>query len=201
MKNLLLAILILPLWSSPVLAERYLSTFGFSVDIPAHWTVMTRKELQANPDMFAFDNAAFANTDRGLLKQMESMVRAGRIELYFNQQTSTPGFNDNINVYRQQGRIPRNDAELQQSCRALPAELKRGFGKSIAVHDCKITNVAGLRAFYVDFDGVVNDTRSIQYQIEKSPLEVVIFTVTTQNSTLSTNRREFDDIVGSIRLE
>ncbi len=200
MRHLVLTLVLLAL-SAPALAERYLSTFGFSVEIPSHWSVMTRNELKDNPDMLNFDNEIFANTDRELVRQMIEMVRSGRIEVYFNQRTSTERFADNINVYRQPGRIPANNAELSQACRALPVQLSRAFGRSLNLHACELRKVAGLRSLYLDFDGVVEGTRSVQYQVDKGNGEAIVFTLTSRGDTLSTNNREFDDIVGSVILE
>ena len=54
---------------------------------------------------------------------------------------------------------------------------------------------------FLEFDGMVEGTRSIQYQIQKSNSVQIIITATCKNTTLDTIRDEFEEIIYSIRLK
>ena len=82
----------------------------------------------------------------------------------------------------------------------LPEQLSSYFGRKIKGYQCKFKNINGLRSLLLEFDGVIEGTRSIQYQIQKSPSVQIIITMTCKNSVLNTIRKEFDRIILSIRM-
>lgn len=201
MKKLIFVILILVSWSTSSSAETYRSSFGFSANIPSHWLVVSKEEVKNNPDLFNFENEVFKNTDQRMLNQIKSMIISGKIEIYYNQKTVNPYFRDNINVFILVDRLPQTVSESKEKCDNIPGELSGAYGKPIKVYSCGLRKVSGLSAFYVEFDGVVNGTRSIQYQIQKSPSVAIAMTATCKNQSLNIIKKEFDDIVSSIKLD
>lgn len=201
MKKMIFSILILVSWSASLSAETYHSSFGFTINIPTHWLIMSKQEVKDNPDLFDFENELFKNADKAMLNQVKKMVLSGKAEIYIDQNTSNIYFSNNINVYKQIGRLPQTVSESKETCRILPSELSRIFGKHVKVYICGLRKVSGLNAFYAEFDGAIDGTRSIQYQIQKSPSVIIILTATCKNQSLRIIKKEYEDIVSSIKIE
>ena len=195
-----LVVFIIFLAITPAYGKEYQSSFGFTVDIPTHWLVLTRQELKDNPDFFDFDKKEFGSIDKNLLKTITSTIKSGRIEFFFNQKTSDSSFSDNINVAKQIGKIPENETQLREMCDSLPEQLSSYFGRKIECYQCKLKDINGLKSLFLEFEGVIEGTRSIQYQIQKSPSVQIIFTATCKNSVLDTIREEFERIILSIKM-
>ena len=200
MRRYTLVVLVIFILVTPVYGKEYQSSFGFTIDIPGHWLVLTRQELKENPDLFDFDKKDFANVDKNLLKNISSEIKSGRVEVYFNQKTSDSSFADNINVAKQIGKIPENNTELREVCDLLPEQLSSYFGRGIKLYQCKLNSISGLESVFLEFDGVIERTRTIQYQLQKSPSVQIIITATCKNSVLNTIRKEFDKMILSIRM-
>jgi hypothetical protein len=176
MKKIIFAILILVCWTASLSAEIYHSSFGFTINIPSHWLIVSKQEVKDNPDLF-------------------------NVEIYYNQNTTDAYFRDKILVGILAGRLPQTVSERKITCTGLPGELSRAYGKHIKVYKCGFKKVSGLNAFYAEFDGVVDGTRSIQYQIQKSPSVVIIITATCKNTSLSIIKKEFENMVSSIKIK
>ncbi len=198
MRRYTLVVLLIFIFIMPVYGEEYRSSFGFTVDIPGHWLVLTSQELKENPDLFDFDKKEFGNVDKSHLKNVISQIKSGRVEVYLNQKTSDSNFTDNINVVKQIGKIPEN-TQLREACDLLPEQLSSHFGRRIECYQCKLKKINGLKSLFLEFDGIIEGTRAIQYQIQKSPSVQIQFTATCKNSVLNTIRKEFDKIISSIR--
>ena len=87
MRRYILVVLLILIAVTPVYGKEYQSSFGFTVDIPGYWLVLTRQELKENPDLFDFDKKAIGNIDKNLLENVVNEIKSGRVELYFNQKT------------------------------------------------------------------------------------------------------------------
>lgn len=195
-----LIVLLIFIAITPVYGKEYKSSFGFTADIPEHWLVLTKEELKENPDLFDFDKKRFGNVDKNLLKNIDSQIKSGQVEFYFNQKTSDSSFADNINVIKDIGKIPENNTQLRELCNLVPKQLSSYFGRKIRVYECKLVDISNLKSLFLEFDGVTEGTRSIQYQIQKSPSVKIIITATCKNSILDTIRKEFNRIVLSIKM-
>ena len=201
MKKIIFSVLIVVIWPASLSAETFQSSFGFTINIPPHWLVLSKQEVKDNPDLFNFENEVFRNTDKAMLNQIKSMILSGKVEIYYNQKTANPYFRDNINVFILVGRLPQTVSESKQKCRNIPGELSRAYGKHIKVHNCGLRKVSGLNTFYSEFDGVVDGTRSIQYQIQKSPSVLITITATSKNKSLSIIKKEFGKMISSIKIK
>ena len=201
MKKIICAFIILVAWTSPLLAENYHSPFGFSIDIPSHWLILTKQELQDNPDLLSFEGDAFKDTNRDLLNQIKNMIAAGQTEIYINKKTSTVSFNDTINVIKAIDRLPQTVSELNQYCPMVKKEFSKYYGKPTNVYGCELRTVAGFNSLYLVFDGVIDETKSIQYQIQKSPSVIIIITATFKNETFEIIKKEFEAIISSLTMD
>lgn len=200
MRRYAFVVLLILIAIAPAYGKEYKSSFGFTVEIPEHWLVLTREELKENPDLFDFDKKRFGNIDKNLLKSIDSKIKSGQIEVYFNQKTSDSSFADNINVIREIGKIPENDAQLREVCNVISKQLSSYFGREITVYQCKLVSINNLKSLFFEFDGAVEGTRSIQYHIQKSPSIKIIITATCKNRVLDTIQKEFNRIVLSIKM-
>ncbi len=200
MRRYILVVLLIFIAVTPAFGKEYKSSFGFTIDIPTHWLVLTRQELKENPDLFDFDRKEFGSIDKNLLETIASAIKSGRVEFFFNQETSDSRFSDNINVVKQVGKTPENDTQLRKMCDSLPEQLTSYFGRKIECYQCKLKDINGLKFLFLEFEGVIEGTRSIQYQIQKSPGVQIIITATCRNSVLDTIREEFTRIIFSINM-
>jgi hypothetical protein len=179
--------------------EAFESKFGFKANIPSEWLIITAEELKKNPDLINLQHEAFKSIDKNILNDIANKVRQGSLEFFlYKGGGSARTFVDNINVFKQADRVPQSDSEVKAACRELPAAMSKMIGKTVVVHECGSRKVAGLPAFYAEFDGIVNGTRSLSYQIQWSPNFVLVFTATCNNQSVDTIRKAFDEIVNSI---
>ena len=198
MRRYILVVLLIFIAITPAYGKEYKSSFGFTVDIPEHWLVLTKEELKGNPDLFDFDKKRFENIDKNLLKNIDSQIKSGQVEFYFNQNTSDSSFADNINVTKGIGKIPENNTQLREVCNLAPKQFSSYFGREIKIYQCKLVDINNLKSLFLEYDGAIEGSRNIQYLIQKSPSVQIIITATCKNSVLDTIRKEFNRIVLSI---
>jgi hypothetical protein len=162
---------------------------------------MSAEEVKNNPDLFDFKNEIFKNTDKSMLEQLKNMVVSGRVEIYYNQKTADKYFADNLNVFKRLGQLPRSTSEAKALCESLPNQFASIYGKPTKVYSCGSRTVSGLNAFYVEFDGVADGTRSVTYEIQKSQNVIISLTATCKNRTLPIIKKESEEILASIKME
>ena len=197
----ILTLLIFVSFVSLASGETYQSFFGFSINIPPHWLIMSGEEIKKNPDLFDFDQGAFKNADKNFLQQIKNHVVQGKAELYFNKKTSDNYFLDNINVYKEIRRIPQNNSEMKKECDNLPSEFAKIFGKPVKIYSCELRKISGLNAIYIEYDGLMENTRGIAYTIQFTQNVVIAFTLTCKNKIVNLIREEFDNIIASVKIK
>lgn len=179
--------------SSPSHAGSYQSPLGFTVGIPSRWRVINGLALKENPGLLGL--RLFRGMDKDSLEGLRRNVESGKLEIYYTDE-STPDFIDNINVFKRKGRLPQTAAT---TCQTLSAELSATAGRPLKVYECGPQKKAGFDAFYADFDGIPIGTRSLQYQIQSRPEEIIVLTATLKNRTLNQSRADFEAIVASLK--
>lgn len=197
MKKIIFASIIVILWALPSSAEIYNSPFGFRIDLPSHWLILSKQKLQDNPDLLNFEGEELKSTNKDLLNNVKNMVVSGKIEMYFNKKTSNTFYNDNINVIETVERLPQTVSEVNTYCAQAPKKFFELFGKSMTFYECGLRKVAEKDSLYSVFDGVIDGTRSIQYQIQKSPSVAIVITATSRDETFAIMSKEFDAIMAS----
>jgi hypothetical protein len=196
----ILVVLLISIAITPVYGKDYQSSFGFTLNIPEHWLVLTCKEFKENPNLIDFDNKSFKNIDKNLLKKVESAIKSGEFEMYFNQKTSDGNFADNITVRTGTGKIPESNTQLREVCDSASKQLSSYVGRKIKIYQCKLVDINHLKSLFLECDGAFEETRTIQYIIQKSPGVKITFTLACKNGVLDTIRKEFDRIVLSIKM-
>ena len=183
-------------------AETVRSSFGFTIDVPSHWLVVTQQEIQDNATRFeeASTGGALGSIDPQLMQQVVDQVKDGSVEIYLNQDTSDDTFTDNVIIMKQSNRIFEDKTYLATLCAALPPQLSQAYGKTVEVYQCDARGLNGRTALYLEFDGAVEGTRSMQHQIEKSPTATIVITATAKDKTLGQTRADFNSMMQSVKF-
>jgi hypothetical protein len=200
LKKGMVVLFILVIWAASATAETYDSSFGFSINIPSHWLIVSSQELKQNPDLLNFNGKLFANMDKTLLEKLKKMILGGQVEYYYYRNTADSRFADNISVYKRQGQLPQIIPESKEVCKVLRDSAKDASGKPARVYDCALTTIGGLNAIYMESDGLFEGRRSISYRIQQSPGVVIVFTATCKDQSLEIITKEFKDILSSIKI-
>lgn len=200
MRKIILGVLIFLAAINITFAKEYESNYGFNINVPEHWLVLTQAELKENPDLFDFGNTDFGNIDKNLLKQVINKIKTGNTEVFFNQNTSDLTFSDNINIIKQIGKMPTDVNDVKKQCNELHNLLSQYFGRKINLYQCKTTTINNKMFFLSEFDGAISGTRSIQYQFQKSPSILIIITSTSKNKTTDIIRKEFKAMINTIKF-
>ena len=173
--------------------------FGYSIDVPANWIVLSRQEVRDNPDLF--DGLSVESVSPEMMKELRGRVESGSVEMYFRQEDDATFFADNVNVIKQVQVVPESAAELKKVQAALSAQLEKAFGRRLKLHESRLAQVGGRNAVFFEFEGVTPNTRSMQYQVAKSKSVALIFTATCKEATVDKVRPEFEAMIKSVRFK
>lgn len=177
----------------------YKSSFGFSSSLSKNWLVLTKDQIQNNPDIFNFKNKAFQNFNRSLLTQVKRNILSGRTEIMYSKNRDA-GFGDNINIMLTMGNLVTASNE-EQLCTQMPQAFKKMFKRYIQFYECGLKTIGNLKVLYLNFEGVLPGTRSAQYQFQVSPGKLVIATLTCKNKNYETLNQEFNSFIRNIKLD
>ena len=184
-------------------AQEVTSGFGFRFSVPETWLVLTRDEVAANADAFVGreggDELAFIPDD--MRRMVYERVMAGELEVLYRRGSAPGTFVDNVNVLVQRAKLPASPEEVSRVCELLPGTFSRVFGRPIAMDVCEMRERVGRRAFYLEFDGAIEGTKSMQYQLSRESEETLVVTATVRSENLARMQDEFEAMIASIRLE
>ena len=183
-------------------AEDYESGFGFGISVPNVWLVLTRSEVANSAETFLGDGGAFglASVPLDMRRAVYDRVQAGELEIFYRREDTPGSFIDNINVLMQSADLPSTPAQLEKICQILPTEFSRVFGRPIAMDVCEMRERISRRSLYLEFDGAVPGTTTLQYQIQRSQKATLILTATAATENLPRMLDEFEEMIASIRL-
>jgi len=179
-------------------AEEISSSFGFSINIPEDWTPLTAEEIKNNPDLFDLDKVKGLSPE--LLNQVKPMILSGKTEIFFMPDVSS-NFADNVNIIKQIGQVPASPKEIESLCKSLPGQLTSMFKHPIKMYKCEIRNIDNIASLYLEFDGAIVGTRSMQYQIPKSKNVHLVVTATIKNSTLGQMGDGFHAVMKTFKVK
>ena len=201
MRRVVVLVGVLLLLAGAVFAKEYQSSFGFAASIPDDWLVLTKKALADNP---ALGDVNGANVGGSLsaerFKELMGRVEKGSLEVLFSRATSDAAFADNINVIVRNGQIPVSQEKLAQACEAFSAKLAKSAGRPLAVAHCESRDVGAFKAVYLEYEGVVAGTVTMQYQIQRPNNQLLQVTATCKRTSLDKIGAEFGDFVKSINF-
>ena len=202
MKHIVLVPLVLFLCVAHAHATKYESGFGFTVDVPRHWLVVTHKRVMKNPDLFEAHgaNSPYGVIEAPLMKRVVTQVMSGKVEIYITQSKADSRSADNIAVKKQHEKLPQDAAQTQRACDTLQAVFSKKFGRTVALYNCHLQRLNARAALQLEFDAAEPGTRSVQYRIQDTPRTTVVITATSKTNTLNRIRHEVRSIVNSIRF-
>ncbi len=191
------------LWATAADAEDYKSGFGFEISVPDVWLVLTRNAVAENADALLSPDgpSALASIPRELRRTVFERIAAGELEVFYRQDGVEDHFIDNVNVMMQRAALPANAEQLESICSLLPGEFSRVFGRPIGMEACEIRDVVNHRALYLQFDGAIPGTTTLQYQLERGWNTTLVLTATAPTSNVPRMMGEFEDMVSSIRRQ
>lgn len=199
MQGFVIAMLVLLAGSAE--AEDYRSGFGFGISVPDVWLVLTQGEVAKNADLFLDDSETeFEAVPQKMRKVVYERVRSGQLEIFYRREGISGSFVDNVNIMLQPAELPASSEQLQGVCLILPGEFSRVFGRPIALDRCELREFVNRPALYLQFDGAIPGTTTLQYQLQRTVGETVVLTATAATANLPRMMGEFEEMVASIRL-
>ena len=128
-------------------------------------------------------------------------IRAGELEIFYRRESDSDVFVDNVNFLLQPADLPSTREQLDGVCRLLPGEFSRIFGRPIAMEACEMRDRARRPALYLQFEGAVPGTTTMQYQLPRDRDETLVITATTARASLPRMQDELEGMVESIRID
>jgi len=183
-------------------AGEFESGFGFDISVPDTWLVLTRNEAAAKAEIFLDEagSSELAAIPLAVRRKVYERIRAGELEIFYRRESSSGSFIDNVNVLVQPGQRPSTPEDVAQICAMLPGEFSRVFGRPISMDVCEIRERIRQRALYLQFDGAIRGTTTLQYQIHRDERATLILTATVSTEGLPRMMSEFEAMIASIRL-
>jgi len=183
-------------------AEEYQSGFGFRISVPSIWLVLTRDEMAVSAEVFLSDEASssLGSVPMAMRRIVYDRVQAGELEIFYRRDAAPGSFIDNVNILMQPADLPSTPEQLASICRLLPTEFSRVFGRPIAMDVCEMRERISRRSLYLEFDGAIPGTTTLQYQIQRNQSATLILTATAVTENLPRMMSEFEEMIASIRL-
>ena len=185
-----------------VRAGEYESGFGFGISVPNVWLVLTRGEAADRAEMFFGDgeSSRLGSVPLAMRRVVYDRIQAGELEIFYRREGEPGSFIDNVNVLMQPADLPSTAEQLVRICQILPSEFSRVFGRPIAMDVCEFRERVSRRSLYLQFDGAIPGTTTLQYQIERNGSTTLILTATAATENLPRMMGEFEEMIASIRL-
>ncbi|MBY0401973.1 hypothetical protein K2X89_16895 [Myxococcota bacterium] len=201
----LLAGVLVGLLTGVASAGEFRSGFGFGISVPDIWLVLTRGEVERNSALFLEeDGGGVGGLDRIPLSMRRTVfdrVLAGELEIFYRRESDSDVFVDNVNFLLQPAELPSTREQLAGVCRLLPGEFSRIFGRPIAMEACEMRDRARRPALYLQFEGAIPGTTTMQYQLPRDHDETLVITATTARASLPRMQDELEGMVESIRID
>ena len=185
-----------------VRAGEYESGFGFGISVPNVWLVLTHGEAADRAEMFLGDggSSGLGSVPLAMRRVVYDRIQAGELEIFYRRGGGPGSFIDNVNVLMQPADLPSTREQLVRICQILPSEFSRVFGRPIAMDVCEFRERVSRRSLYLQFDGAIPGTTTLQYQIERNGSTTLILTATAATENLPRMMGEFEEMIASIRL-
>jgi hypothetical protein len=190
--------------AAPARAGEFRSGFGFGISVPDVWLVLTRGEVERNGALFLEEDGGGVGALERIPVEMRrtvfERVREGQLEIFYRRE-SEAGFVDNVNFLLQPAEPPLSQEQLVRVCRFLPSEFSRLFGRPIVMDACEVRERVRRPVLYLQFEGAVPGTTTMQYQLPRDRAGTIVITATTVSSSLPRMLSEFEGMVESIRID
>ena len=193
MKKFVLISSILIIWSVSASAGIYDSPFGFSVNIPSDWEIISGKEMEEWVD---YENLKFIKS-QSLIYDIKRKIRKGEIEVYIPGRQiigDTPW--DLVCVTK----FNKDFLSLViKECNVLSNKPSKPFSGAIEVYECGYKKIGNLQGIFQEFDE--SGYRKMAFYFLNSRNEMIGIGGACKNRTLKVFRKEHEDIIRSIRIQ
>jgi hypothetical protein len=164
--------------------------------------VISRSEFKRDPGLTRklFDTDVFKRADKALMKKVFNLVKSGRTEIYVNKDTSSNSLADNITVFVTLGRISMDAGKLKQLRKQLIDMIQTKLGRKAELFICEPRTIGGKNVVFLEMAGMVQGTRYISCQLQKSSDAYLTMSMTTRLDTLDRNRKDFLRVIESLKF-
>jgi len=189
--------------AATAVAGEYRSGFGFGISVPEVWLVLTQGEVAEHADIFldVDEDSALAAIPVEVRRIVFERIRRGELEIFYRREKFAGAFIDNINIMQQGSPLPTGRVQIDAVCRLLPEEFSRVFGRPIVMDRCEMRELVGRPALYLQFDGALHGTKTMQYQLKQGGERTLVITATAAMPNLTRMLGEFEAMVASIRID
>jgi len=190
-------------WACPLHAETHLSSaMGYQVDVPSGWKALDLQKIKTQPKLLESavaeaNEGAWKTANNNLTKNVRDMVSAGKVEYFASSQYP----DSTITVNQVQGNLPMTEAEVLKVCESVPGELTQMVGRTMQVYKCQAGTVAGSNTLFLAADAYMQNQKSFQYEIQKSPNQILVFTANCPDQNCEVVHKDLLTMVDSIRLK
>lgn len=186
-------------------AGEFRSGFGFGISVPDVWLVLTRGEVEQHAELFLDGSGsgvdALERIPVAMRRTVFDRVRAGELEIFYRRESESDGFVDNVNFLLQRTEPPMTREQLVGVCRVLPTEFSRIFGRPISMEACEMRERLFRPVLYLQFEGAVPGTTTMQYQLPRAGDGTIVITATTASVSLPRMLSELEGMVESMRID
>jgi hypothetical protein len=180
----------------------YYSDMGYSITIPEGWTMLNRENVRNKPKIVdaaaeaAHNQEGFSGIPREIMSEVKELVVGGDVEYFYSQDRQF-----SISVCQEKGKIPKTGFDEKRVCSNLKDELAQRNGREINVYTCQAQMVSGRPAMKMVADDYWKGRKYIQYMVRKNGDEILLFTANSRDGDFEEMKREFEDVMGSLKIE
>lgn len=179
--------------------ERHRSSFGFSIELPRHWQVITPGQVRDDPDIVErIANNVPSATDR-MVAEIRRKIRSGELEYYVDPDAQ--GFASNINATMSDGAAPSNDAQAEKMCQRIEQAFEQRFDPARELQVCRRATIDGRNALYYESGIADAPVVSLQYTFPSAQGDMITLTGSFAKERIETKRAFYQEAVDSIRIE
>ena len=186
----------------PVLADAYHSDMGYTITVPAGWTILSKENVRDKPEAIdaalrgAGKDQSFSGMPEEIFSKVKELLVGGKVDYFYSPD---PKFS--ISVYKGPGEIPGSEFNQAEMCNSMADELSKQAERNVKVYDCQNKLVDGQRAFYMVSDDYWKDHKNIQYMFQKNNNELLLFTASSQTSNFDNMKKEFENVMASLKID
>ena len=185
-----------------ILADTYHSDMGYTITVPAGWTILSKENVRNKPEAIdaaikgAGKDQDFSAMPEKVVSKVKELLVGGKVDYYYS-----PDQKFSISVYRGPGEIPGSEFNQVEMCSTMSNELSKQAERKVNVYDCRNKIVDGRRAFYMVADDHWQGHKNIQYLFQKNNNEVLLFTASSQTKNFDDMKGEFENVMASIKID
>jgi hypothetical protein len=186
----------------PILANTLHSDMGYTLTVPAGWTILNKENVRNKPESIdtamkvAGKDQGFSAMPEEVFSKVKELLVGGKVDYYYSPD---PQFS--ISVYKGPGEIPGSEFNQAEMCINMGNELSKQAERNVKVYDCQSKMVDGHRAFYMVADDYWKGHKNIQYMIQKNNDEVLLFTASSRMRNFDDMQGEFENVMASLKID